>query len=243
MLSISGNDWVPFYIPRGVTLPILWTELYEPPPLLFFFNWVPCQITVMKGFFSWQGLAVILEQKQASPTPSPLGLSCIVVFSTWLPVAAVTEHCVEVTTTALCALWVNKLSGVKDSCWNPHSGQKKWKKNTEAQHMFHLSLIWIDWIQQMVLFVGVIPHLIVWYVKTRLNYLIKEKKKAILNLKTRTKAKLWSEMAIVEYKMHSFCVCVWDLDFNMNKNSAGVFGSSVSAFQTSMQRHFTKKLH
>lgn len=93
----------------------------------------------------------------------------------------------------------------------------------------------------MVLFVGVIPHLIIWYVKTRLNYLIKERKKAILNLKTRTKAKLWSEMAILEYKIHSFCVCVWDLDFNMNKNSAGVFGSSVSAFQPSMQRHFKKK--
>lgn len=108
--------------------------------IIFFLIESPVKLTVMKGFFSWQGLAVNLEQKQASPTPSPLGLSCIVVFSTWLPVAAVTEHCVEVTTTALCALWVNKLSGVKDSCWNPHSGQKI-KRKTLKHSTFHLSLI------------------------------------------------------------------------------------------------------
>lgn len=71
-----------------------------------------------------------------------------------------------------------------------------------------------------------------------------EKKKAILNLKTWTKVNLWLEMVIMEDEHVNYhkILHVFEIYTTELKIQQVHFGSGLSAFQPSMQRHFKKNV-
>lgn len=112
-------------------------------------------------------------------------------------------------------------------------------------HTFYLSLFKIDWIQQMVLLVDVIPHLIVSYAKTLLKTLLEKRKKRQFWIWKLELVKLWSEMLSMEddHLKQQNPACVWDLHFNRvkKKNSRCILGEVFLHFN--LQCTHTKKLY